>query len=70
MGNITRLNCKLTPKIDFDTGILEIEERMESPFNTITGNFHRHIMDTKDEMIRKGLIALGWTPPAQGGHDE
>jgi hypothetical protein len=68
MANIARWDYKfkLTPKVDFDACTVEIEEHIASPFDEVIGNYYKTIVNTKDKMIRDGLIALGWTPPEDG----
>jgi hypothetical protein len=51
----------LTPKIDIEKGIIEFDciERL----NEMIISHNKDIMNTKEELTKKALIALGWTPP-------
>ncbi len=40
-----------------------IEMELQSKFNEATNSLSKWVVNTKDEAIRRALIALGWTPP-------
>jgi len=51
------MQWKITPSFDRATGIVALETEDWG------GRITREVMNTKDQAIRKALIALGWTPP-------
>ena len=55
------IGTKFKLNVDFDKKLLEIDER--DYFNNVLSRHVKNVIDTKEKMIRDGLIALGWTPP-------
>jgi hypothetical protein len=51
----------IKPNIDFEKGIIEFD--CKNIFNDIVTNHYKEIINTKEEFVKKALIALGWTPP-------
>lgn len=37
--------------------------------HNILGDHTRQLIDTRDHLVRQGLIKLGWTPPKEGKND-
>lgn len=52
------------PEVDRDTGRILIEEGFDHPLDSLRNQMHMTIIDTRDQVIRKSLIELGWTPPS------
>jgi hypothetical protein len=53
----------IKPKIDFEKGIIEIDN--EEKFGNMVTRHYKDIINTKEKMIRDALIVLGWTPPKE-----
>lgn len=46
-------------------GLVSIDETESLPFQQQQQRHAMQIVDTRDRMVREGLIRLGWTPPAE-----
>lgn len=55
----TRLSYKVTPVVFKNTGTIMFEEEL----NGLKATWQKMVMQTQEQAVREGLIALGWTPP-------
>ncbi|WP_313495424.1 hypothetical protein [Pseudoxanthomonas mexicana] len=43
-----------------------VDQQIDDPLSDMVGRVSRWMIDTRYAQVRAGLIALGWTPPAEG----
>ena len=61
----------LRPMFNPTTGVIAIDEETQTPslesghdlVGEMISTHQRWIVDTRDQLVRKALIKLGWTPP-------
>lgn len=68
------LNYRNDLKLSVIDGVIAIDETITepglSPAFEAMQRHQRHVMDTKDQMVREALIKLGWTPPPEVLHSK
>ncbi len=58
-----KLKYTVTPSVDFKNEIVGIRTEMVDSIGKQTRMISNQLLKLQDDATRKGLIALGWTPP-------
>jgi hypothetical protein len=48
-----------------DERFINVETKISDPLHDRMKSFHHRLIDSQDQLIREGLIKLGWTPPPE-----
>lgn len=61
------LTYTATPSVDSASGVISIAEEFGRSLGLdgTRERFYRQVVSTRDEAVRRALIALGWTPPTE-----
>lgn len=63
-----KLIHSLSSTVNNDRATIEIAEcvthTLEAAIDEALVDHYKTVVDTKERLVREGLIALGWTPPA------
>jgi hypothetical protein len=58
-----KMKYTVTPSVDFKAEILEVKTEVYDSIAKAKRTISIQVMQLQNEATRKGLIALGWTPP-------